>query len=145
MPRSRSRSARTGFAERVPPTGPTLEARPDGPAVLVVEDEFLIAMDLERLLERNGWRVLGPAATVQEALRLLDGEAPDVALLDVNLRGELVTPVAERLRARGVPFVVASAYDGAQAGCDGLGRRAWLGKPADARRLLTALRQAVVP
>ena len=72
---------------------PASGAQPDGPAVLVVEDEFLIAMDLECLLERNGWRVLGPAATVKEALRLLDGETPDVALLDVNLRGEMVTPV----------------------------------------------------
>jgi DNA-binding response OmpR family regulator len=112
--------------------------------VLVVEDEFLIAMDLERLLERNSWRVLGPVATVKEALRLLDGEAPDVALLDVNLRGELVTPVAERLRAQGIPFVLASAYDGAQLAVMGLAGAPQLGKPADARRLLTALRQAVV-
>ena len=62
--------------------------------VLVVEDEFLIAMDLEAMLREHGWRVLGPAATVEEALRLLDGggETPDVALLDVNLRGRTVAP-----------------------------------------------------
>jgi DNA-binding response OmpR family regulator len=120
-------------------------AQPDGPAVLVVEDEFLIAMDLEHLLERNGWRVLGPAATVKEAFRLLDGEAPDVALLDVNLRGEMVTPVAERLRARGIPFVLASAYDGAQLAAMGLAGAAQIDKPINARRLLAALLQAVVP
>ena len=84
---------------------------PDGRLVLVVEDEFLIAMDLELLLRRHGWRVLGPAATVAEALRLLADERPDVALLDLNLQGELVTPVAEELRAQDVPFVLASAYD----------------------------------
>ena len=56
--------------------------------------------------------MLGPAATVDEAFRLLRGDTPDVALLDINLRGEPVTPVAEELRARGVPFLLASAYDG---------------------------------
>ena len=63
--------------------------------MLVVEDELLIAMDLELLLQRHGWRVLGPATTLAEALRLLAaGRTPDVALLDLNLQGELVTPVA---------------------------------------------------
>ena len=81
-----------GQASGVPP--------PDGRLVLVVEDEFLIALDLEQLLRRHGWRVLGPAATVAVALRLLRGAMPDVALLDVNLGGELVTPVAAELRAR---------------------------------------------
>ena len=47
---------------------------PDGRLVLVVEDEFLIALDLEQLLRRHGWRVLGPAATVAAALRLLAGD-----------------------------------------------------------------------
>ena len=98
------------------PHGQTPQARPDGRLVLVVEDEFLIAMDLELLLQRHGWRVLGPAATVDEALRLLARRERPVALLDVNLRGELVTPVAEELRARGVPFVLASAYDGHELG-----------------------------
>ena len=66
---------------------------PAGRLVLVVEDEFLIALDLEQLLlRRHGWRVLGPAATVAEALWLLQGATPDVASLDINLRGELVTP-----------------------------------------------------
>src|SRR5689334_2800092 len=104
--RSRSCSARTVLVgERGPfrhdPGGPL--ARPAG-----------IAMDLERLLEGHGFRVLGPATTVAGALHLLGGETPDVALLDVNLRGEMVTLVAEALRARGVPFVLASAYDGSQ-------------------------------
>jgi two-component system, response regulator PdtaR len=112
--------------------------------VLVVEDEILIAMDLELLLRRHGWRVLGPAGTVAEARRLLAGQTPDVALLDFNLRGEPVTPVAEELRARGVPFVLASAYDNR-----GLTRAAALaevpnlGKPTDEPRLLAALAQAV--
>lgn len=49
--------------------------------VLLVEDEFLIAMDLEMLLERHGWHVLGPAATVKQALQLLRSAEPAVATL----------------------------------------------------------------
>lgn len=79
--------------------------------VLIVEDEFLMAMDLKLLLEHHGWRVIGPVATVRDALRLLEDEVPTVALLDVNLGAELVTPLAEILKARDVPFAVASAYD----------------------------------
>jgi CheY-like chemotaxis protein len=113
--------------------------------VLVVEDEFLIALDLEHLLERHGFRVLGPAATVAEALRLLErGATPDVALLDMNLRGEMVTPVAEALRARGVPFVLASAYARAQLPSAAvLAGVPNVGKPTSERRLLAALAQAM--
>src|SRR4051812_27014215 len=111
---------------------------------LVVEDEFLIAIGLELLLQRHGWRVLGPAATVAAALRLLTGERPDVALLDVNLRGELVTPVAEELQVQGVPFVLASAYDShGLTAVAALAEMPNLGKPTDERRLLAALAQAV--
>lgn len=62
------------------------------------------------MLEDAGWRVIGPAATVAAALKLLEDELPAVALLDVNLGNEYVTPVAEALKAQGVPFAVASAY-----------------------------------
>ncbi len=126
------------------PSVPTPERPPRGPLVLVVEDEFLLAMDLALLLERHGWRVLGPAATVAQALHLLDGGSqPAVALLDVNLRGELVTPVAAALRALGVPFVLASAYDDARLAALGLAGAPNVGKPADDRRLLAALAEAV--
>lgn len=120
---------------------------PSGRVVLVVEDEFLIALDLEQLLRRHGWRVLGPAATVAAALRLLrQGDTPDVALLDVNLRGEPVTPVAEELRARGVPFVLASAYGRSElAAVAALAGVPLVGKPTDEHRLLAALARAVAP
>ena len=116
----------------------------DLPLVLVVEDEFLIATELEHTLGRHGWRVLGPATTVARALRLLDGdgELPDVALLDVTLRGGTAAPVAARLRALGVPFVLASAYDDARLTALGLGGVPNLGKPTDDRRLLAALARA---
>jgi DNA-binding response OmpR family regulator len=113
--------------------------------VLVVEDEVMVAMDLELLLQQHGWRVLGPATTLAEALRLLADRTPDVALLDLNLQGQLVTPVAEQLRARGVPFVVVSAYRNPGRMAAALAGAPAVGKPIDERRLLAALRQAVTP
>ena len=130
----------------MPPPGPTPEPPSRGLLVLVVEDEALIALDLEARLGRHGWRVLGPAATVDQALRLLrDGETPDVALLDVNLGGEPVTPVAEALRARGVPFVLASAYHVPAQAAAALAGAPNIGKPTGERRLLAALARAVAP
>lgn len=127
------------------PPGPTREPPADGFLVLVVEDEFLLALDLELVLKRHGWRVLGPAATVGEALLLLETEKPDVALLDVNLRGELVTPVAEELRALGVPFVLASAYSRPDLVAVVLAEAPNVGKPTSERRLLAMLEKAARP
>jgi two-component system, response regulator PdtaR len=92
-------------------SGPEKSLEFNGLAVLVVEDEFLIAMEIEEMLTRHGCRVLGPVASVSTALSLIERELPQAALLDVNLRGERVTPVAEALRRRGVPFCLASAYE----------------------------------
>ena len=108
--------------------------------ILIVEDEFLIAMDLQLLFEGLGWRVLGPAATVRGALELLKTETPTVALLDVNLGNERVTPVAEELKFRSVPFVVASAYEKPeQFGGPVLAGVINVGKPSNHRRLLATL------
>jgi DNA-binding response OmpR family regulator len=74
---------------------------PSEPAtVLVVEDEALIAMDLQWLLEEAGYRVLGPANSTAAAMALLDGDEPDVALLDVNLGRSDVFAVANELASR---------------------------------------------
>jgi CheY-like chemotaxis protein len=82
----------------------------DGVTVLVVEDDFIVAFDMQSLLEEQGARVLGPAATLAEARELLAREAPSIAVLDVNLNGEFVFPLTDDLRARKVPFVFATAY-----------------------------------
>jgi DNA-binding response OmpR family regulator len=109
-------------------------------SVLVVEDEFLVAMDLQLMLEDNGWRVIGPAPSVRDALRLLEADLPTVALLDVNLGFELVTPVAEALREQGVPFAVASAHDSPeQYGGPILAGVPNAGKPTAEHRLLDIL------
>ena len=81
-----------------------------GLRVLVVEDEFLIALDLGSILDDLGCIVLGLAATVPEALRLLAADPPDVTLLDINLNGTRTTPIALALAAGGLPFVAVTAY-----------------------------------
>jgi CheY-like chemotaxis protein len=84
-----------------------------GRRLLVVEDEYMIAIELVRALEDLGAEVVGPAGSVEDAFSLLeDAGAPlDAAVLDINLRDERVYPVAEALAARGVPFVFATGYD----------------------------------
>lgn len=79
-------------------------------SILVVEDEFWIALDLQGILESHGYEVMGPAPSVRHALKLINARLPSAALLDVNLGKEMVTPVAEALRDAGVPFAVTSAY-----------------------------------
>jgi len=81
-----------------------------GRRVLVVEDEALVAMLLETILEDMGCMAVGPAATVDEGLRMAADEAIDAALLDVNVAGRQVFPVAQALKDRGVPFVFSTGY-----------------------------------
>lgn len=86
-----------------------------GRRILIVEDEYLIAMDLALGLGDLGADIVGPAGSVAEALELIDsvGTELDGAVLDVNLRDERVYPVAEALLALGVRFIFASGYDAA--------------------------------
>ena len=82
-----------------------------GRRVLVVEDESLVAMLLETILEDMGCTPVGPAANIDDGLKMAtDGEPLDAALLDVNVAGRQVFPVAEALKARGVPFVFSTGY-----------------------------------
>ena len=82
-----------------------------GRRVLIVEDESLVAMLLETILEDMGCVPVGPAATVEEGLQVAGGDEPlDAALLDVNVAGKQVFPIAEALKARGVPFIFSTGY-----------------------------------
>ena len=82
-----------------------------GRRVLVVEDESLVAMLLETILEDMGCVPVGPAATVEEGLQMAsEGDPVDAALLDVNVAGKQFFPIAEALKARGVPFVFSTGY-----------------------------------
>ncbi|MGK7868241.1 response regulator [Falsiroseomonas sp. E2-1-a20] len=106
--------------------------------VLVVEDEALVAMLVEDALLDAGFEVLGPAATVEEALSLLDRERPDAVVLDLNLAGETSTPVADLLAARGIPYVIATGY-GASGLPPGHQKAMVLAKPYDPGELISML------
>ncbi|MEB1610231.1 response regulator [Xanthomonas campestris pv. campestris] len=84
----------------------------NGRRILVVEDDYLLAESLNDLLVEAGVCVLGPVGNVPEALSLVtSGQTIDGALLDVNVRGQPVFPVADALLERGVPFSFCSGYD----------------------------------
>ena len=86
-------------------------ARIEGLRVLVVEDESLVALQLEDMLHDLGCHVVGPAMRLRAAGELLDaGVGIDCAVLDVNVCGEMVYPIAERLALLGIPFVFATGY-----------------------------------
>lgn len=78
--------------------------------VLVVEDEWLIAEDHASSLTDAGYEIVGPASSVKMALRLIESEHIDVALLDIGLNGETSYPIADELKARGVPFAFLSGF-----------------------------------
>jgi CheY-like chemotaxis protein len=83
---------------------------PGGASVLVVEDEALIAMDLQSLLEEAGYRVLGPANSTAAAMAVLAGHDPDVALLDVNLGRSDVFDVANELATRKTKLIFLTGH-----------------------------------
>lgn len=81
-----------------------------GLRILVVEDELLVALELETMLDGLGCEVIGPAARLEKAITLAETADIDGAILDVNLRGKPVYPVATALRTRGIPFIFSTGY-----------------------------------
>ncbi len=110
-----------------------------GCRVLVVEDELLIALDLSQILKELGCGVVGPAGSVDKAFALLETRRPDLALLDEDLRGQPVTPVAETLRRQRIPFAILSGYDRSPTGDEVLVNATRLRKPTP----LSAIRQVL--
>jgi DNA-binding NtrC family response regulator len=79
--------------------------------VFVVEDEALVALNLEDMLDELGCTVIGPAMRLGRAKEMVDDAfVADVAILDVNIAGEPVFPVAERLAGKGIPVIFATGY-----------------------------------
>lgn len=115
----------------------------EGISVFVVEDEALVAMNLEDMLRDLGCSVLGPAMRLEQAERMLvEGLSCDAAILDVNLGGQTIFAFAEKLKARGIPLVFATGY-----GHEGLPQE-WRGehvlqKPYTAEEVATNLASAV--
>lgn len=102
-----------------------------GRSVLVVEDEYFLADDIVRELTGLGARILGPFGELKEASDVVNGEAAiDAAVVDINLRSEMVFPLARVLRARNIPFVFTSGYDSSSIAPEFRDVRLW-GKPLD--------------
>ena len=114
-----------------------------GVKVLVVEDEAVVAFDLEYTLGDYGCAVLGPVASAADALAALRGERPDVVLLDVSLLDGTSTEVARTLVGMGVPYVVASGYDNHQLEVALLRDAPQLAKPYQAEALCVALKRVL--
>lgn len=82
--------------------------------LMVVEDEYLVATSIEMVLQGAGYGVLGPIPSLDEALEAIDRQVPDLALLDVNLAGHRVYPVADILSSQQVPFIFLTGCEGAE-------------------------------
>ncbi|WP_246401299.1 response regulator [Rhizobium hidalgonense] len=109
--------------------------------ILIVEDEFLIAMLLEDLLSRMGHHVVACVARVDEAMKFVDQPDIDFAILDINLGGEKSFPVATLLRRRKIPFIFATGY-GTEGLADEFRDELALRKPYDPLDLERAIAQA---
>lgn len=91
--------------------------------ILLVEDETIVALLVEELLREFGCKAVWHASDVAQAMAALERKRPAAAVLDVNLGGNVVYPVAERLEALSVPFVFATGY-----GRDAIAQR-WRDRP----------------
>jgi CheY-like chemotaxis protein len=113
--------------------------------VLVVEDEYFVADDITRALHQLGADVIGPFASRDEALAFFSSEDRiDIAVLDINLRGEPIFPLAEALRESGVPFVFATGYAEASLPASYRDVPRWE-KPFDPKALAAALPSLPAP
>lgn len=132
-----------GGAPAMTPAGQPARQQPDALRILLVEDSFLLVMQLEALFEGIGWTVVGPATRKDQAMALAASETFDVALLDINLNGEMSWDVADVLAARGMPFLFSTGYDIATVLPDHLAGRPIIGKPFENRVIEAAVRRVV--
>jgi CheY-like chemotaxis protein len=113
-----------------------------GLRLLIVEDEALVAMMLHDVVRDAGAEVVGPASNVEMAMTVLNSESVDGAILDVNLGGQRIDPVADELHARQIPFLFLTGY-----GKAGIGERfpaaAVISKPFDDANLLETVGRVI--
>jgi DNA-binding NarL/FixJ family response regulator len=86
------------------------DSKLNGCRVLIVEDEHLLAMDLEDRLNFHGALIVGPHGNLEAAYRQVERDHFDVAVVDINLRDEAAYPVADELMRRGIPFCFYTGY-----------------------------------
>lgn len=137
------------FGDRFAPPAPVVTAprarNEDAQArrrILIVEDEALIAIELADLIDKEGYEVVGPAASVQAALDQIDLTGCDGAILDVNLGSETSEPVARRLRQLGKPFTVVSGYAREQLP-PSMREATLVGKPVSPAALLSEINRVI--
>lgn len=113
--------------------------RVQGDKILVVEDNALLAMEMRFILEDAGYQVVGPVSSVAEGLDLANTRNDlDIAVLDINLAGEMSFPIAEALKAKGVPFVFCTGYEHPDTPAS-LSDCSFMQKPINERSLLSRL------
>ena len=114
-----------------------------GVRVLVVEDQWHVALALKSLLDAEGMEVSGPAANTAAARRLVTAQRPDLAIVDINLKGEMAYDLIGELHQQRIRVVVASGYVVPQPLPENVA--AVLRKPFDKSELLAALSRALSP
>jgi len=87
-----------------------IATRPPGGSVFLVEDEVMIRMMVAEMLVELGYRVAAEAGEISEAIRLVQSTEFDLAILDVNVNGKVISPVADLIKARNRPFIFATGY-----------------------------------
>lgn len=112
--------------------------------ILIVEDDFLIAMELGERLTDMGYALLGPAHTLEAAEALLAEKTPDAALLDANIDGKSSVDLGAKLAALGVPVAFCTGYDEVKNLPPSLKHAPVLVKPIGDHVLMGALKQLVV-
>lgn len=153
LPLAESDSAIGGSYNKMPALGLEIskatrsyvEKKPtvSGKHVLVVDDEPLIAMDIIASLEDEGCHIVGPAASLQKALALIENSKIDVALLDANLAGEPVDVLAAALVRRKIPFAFVSGY-GREGLPEAFRQAELIKKPFQRQRLIDVVQQMLV-
>ncbi|WP_084396383.1 PAS domain S-box protein [Henriciella aquimarina] len=123
---------------RQPREEPAPSADLEGLKVLIVEDEAIVAMDLEMKLEQLGCEIAGLASSLEEADEILQRTHPDIALLDANLQGQRVDRLAEALHSRDIPFAFSTGY-GREALPEGFQDRELLAKPFGEARFISVV------
>lgn len=114
-----------------------------GLAVLVVEDQTLVALEVEQILQDHGAEVVGPIATLEKAVAAAGSQALDAALLDVDLGGRHSWDVAEALRARAIPFAFTTGYRASMVVPERFSEVPVLSKPYREHQLVETLAKAI--
>lgn len=137
--------SRTSALDNMTVQGSTAQDRESSkasPRVFVAEDEFLLAVMLEDDLRDNGFGVVGPFTRLPDAIEAAASENFDIAVLDINMNGEMAYPIADALVARGIPFIFLSGYGDTTLPERLKGARC-IAKPCDPAMLLAEIKRVI--